>query len=726
MVPPTYRADDGSVKVLLLPISAVDRGRPRSSGEPTVTDQSLDERAINTIRFLSVDAVQKANSGHPGLPMGAAAPAYVLWTRYLRHNPSDPAWPDRDRFVLSAGHGSMLLYSLLHLTGYDLPLEQIKLFRQFGSLTPGHPESHLTKGVEATTGPLGQGMGNAVGMAIAEAHLAARFNRPGHEIINHHTYVLASDGDMMEGVQSEAASLAGHLKLGKLIVLYDDNNVSLAGSTSVSFNEDVRARYAAYGWHVQAVDNGNDLGTVDKAIQDAGEIADRPSLIAIRTVIGYGAPHKQGTFHVHGSPLGPDEVKAAKENLGWPLEPAFLIPDDVGAHFRAAVERGTRQQAEWSRRFAVYQAAFPDLAAELTRRLSGTLPAGWDAALPMFAADAKGLATRKASEGVMQSLAAKLPELVGGSGDLDPSTFTWLKEQGDFAPPSQPQEGVQGAVGGAWDYSGRNVHFGVREHAMGAVVNGMAYHGGFIPYGSTFLVFSDYMRPAVRLSAIARLGSVWVYTHDSVGVGEDGPTHQPVEHFLALRAIPDLLFIRPCDANETVWAWKIAIRNRHRPTAMALTRQNVPTLDRSAYASAEGLARGAYVLNPRAAVVPPDVILIATGSEVQLIVAAEPLLARKGIAARLVSMPCWELFEEQSAEYRESVLPKAMTARLAVEMGSSLGWERWTGSDGATVTLDHFGASAPGEVLIKEFGFTTEKIVTAAEALLARLGRSRR
>src|SRR6266545_508736 len=469
-----------------------------------MTPPSLDEQAINTIRFLSVDAVQKANSGHPGLPLGAAPMAYVLWTRFLRHNPANPRWFDRDRFILSAGHGSMLLYSLLHLTGYDLPLEQIKQFRQWGSLTPGHPESHLTKGVETTTGPLGQGMG------IAEAHLAARFNRPGHEIINHYTYVLAGDGDMMEGVQSEAASLAGHLKLGKLVVLYDNNSISLAGSTSVSFSEDVGARYAAYGWHVQSVENGNELGAVDKALRAAQQVSDRPSFIAVRTVIGYGAPHKQGTFHVHGSPLGPDEVKAAKENLGWPLEPAFLIPDDVGAHFRGAKERGARQQDEWRKRLAAYQTAFPDLAAELTRRLAGALPDGWDKDLPSFKADPKGVATRKASEGVMQALASKLPELVGGSADLDPSTFTWLKGQGDFAPPSQPQEGVQGAVGGVWSYAGRNVHFGVREHAMGAVVNGMAYHGGFIPYGSTFLVFSDYMRPAVRLSAIAPLGPVCV------------------------------------------------------------------------------------------------------------------------------------------------------------------------------------------------------------------------
>ncbi len=688
-----------------------------------MTEQSLDERAINTIRFLSVDAVQKANSGPPGLPMGAAASAYVLWTRFLRHNPTDPSWPDRDRFVLSAGHGSMLLYSLLHLTGYDLPLEQIKQFRQWGSLTPGHPESHLTKGVETTTGPLGQGMGNAVGMAIAEAHLAARFNRPGHEIINHYTYVLAGDGDMMEGVQSEAASLAGHLKLGKLVVLYDNNSISLAGSTSVSFSEDVGARYAAYGWHVQSVENGNELGAVDKALRAAQQVSDRPSFIAVRTVIGYGAPHKQGTFHVHGSPLGPDEVKAAKENLGWPLEPAFLIPNDVGAHFRGAKERGARQQDEWRKRLAAYQTAFPDLAAELTRRLAGALPDGWDKDLPSFKADPKGVATRKASEGVMQALASKLPELVGGSADLDPSTFTWLKGQGDFAPPSQPQEGVQGAVGGVWSYAGRNVHFGVREHAMGAVVNGMAYHGGFIPYGSTFLVFSDYMRPAVRLSAIARLGSVWVYTHDSVGVGEDGPTHQPVEHFMALRAIPDLVFIRPADASETAWAWRVAIRDRHRPTALALTRQNVPTLDRSVYASAEGVTRGAYVLNARAAAAKPDIILIATGSEVQLIVAAEPILKARGITARLVSMPSWELFEEQSLDYRESVLPRSVTARLAVEMGVSLGWERWTGTEGATLTLGRFGASAPGEVAIKELGFTTERVVGAAEALLSKMGR---
>jgi transketolase len=682
---------------------------------------TLDEQAINTMRFLSVDAVQQANSGHPGLPMGAAAMAYVLWTRHLRHNPANPGWPDRDRFVLSAGHGSMLLYALLHLTGYALPLDQIKRFRQWGSLTPGHPEHDLTPGVEATTGPLGQGLGNAVGMAIAEAHLAARFNRPGHEIIDHRTYVIASDGDMMEGVQSEACSLAGDLKLGKLIVLYDDNRITLSGTTSLAFREDVSARFAAYGWHVQRVGDGNDLTAVDTALRDAQQAADRPSLLIVRTIIGFGAPHKQGTFHAHGSPLGADEVRAAKQALGWPVEPTFLIPDEVRGHFRSALERGAGWEEEWRKRVEAYAAAFPDLGAKLRWRFAGDLPPGWDAALPTFVSDPKGLATRKASEATLQALAAPLPELVGGSADLDPSTLTGLKGQGDFQPPSMSKDGVQGAVGGVWSPAGRNVHFGVREHGMGAIVNGLAYHGGFVPYGSTFLIFSDYMRPAVRLSALSRLGSIWVYTHDSIGLGEDGPTHQPVEHFLALRAIPDLLFIRPSDANETVWAWRVAIENRHRPTALALTRQAVPTLDRSIYASAEGLTRGAYVLNGHTeASRRPDLILIATGSEVQLIVAAGQSLAAKGIKARLVSMPCWELFEEQTAGYRESVLPASVTTRLAVEAGRSLGWERWVGAAGATVSLDRFGASAPGEVLMREFGFTTDQVVRAAETLLSR------
>src|SRR5213594_2154362 len=634
-----------------------------------MTQSSLDEQAINTIRFLSVDAVQHANSGHPGLPMGAAPMAYALWTRFLRHNPSNPSWPDRDRFVLSAGHGSMLLYSLLHLSGYDLSLEQIKRFREWGSQTPGHPEYHLTPGVEATTGPLGQGIANAVGMAMAEAHLAARFNRPGHEIVDHRTYVIASDGDMMEGVQSEACSLAGHLRLGKLIVLYDNNHVSLSGTTSLSFSENVGARFASYGWHVQSVDDGNDLSAVDKALRVAQETVERPSLLVVRTIIGFGAPHKQGTFQAHGSPLGPDEVRAAKQNLGWPLEPAFMIPDDVRAHFRSAIERGTALEQDWRRRLSAYSAAFP--------------------------------------------------ELGGGSADLEESTYTVLKGEGDFESPSLGKTGAQGAAGGPWDYTGRNIHFGIREHAMGAAVNGLIYHGGVIPFGSTFLTFSDYMRPAVRLSALSRLGSIWVYTHDSVGVGEDGPTHQPVEHFLALRAIPELLFIRPADANETVWAWRVAIANRHRPTVLAFTRQAVPTLDRSVYAPAEGLTRGAYVLNTRAeASRQPDIILIATGSEVQLIVVAEARLVARGVKVRLVSMPCWELFEEQTPEYRESVLPSSVTTRLAVEAGRSLGWERWVGTHGAIVGLDRYGASAPGDVVMKELGFTADRVVREAEALL--------
>jgi transketolase len=680
---------------------------------------TLDELAINTIRFLSVDAVQHANSGHPGLPMGAAAMAYVLWTRHLRHNPTNPGWPDRDRFVLSAGHGSMLLYALLHLTGYDLSLDQIKRFRQWGSLTPGHPERGVTPGVEATTGPLGQGLGNAVGMAIAEAHLAACFNRPGHEIVNHRTYVIASDGDMMEGVQSEACSLAGDLKLGKLIVLYDDNGITLSGTTSLTLREDVGARFAAYGWHVRRVGDGNDLTAVDTALREAQQVGDQPSLLMVRTIIGFGAPHKQGTFHAHGAPLGADEVRAAKQNLGWPVEPTFLIPDEARGHFRSALERGAGWEEEWRHRLEAYVAAFPNLGVKLMRRFTGDLPPGWDADLPTFVSDPKGLATRKASEATLQALTVQLPDLVGGSADLDPSTLTGLKGQGDFAPPSMSKDGVQGAVGGVWSPAGRNIHFGVREHGMGAIVNGLAYHGGFVPYGSTFLIFSDYMRPAVRLSALSRLGSIWVYTHDSIGLGEDGPTHQPVEHFLALRAIPDLLFIRPSDANETVWAWRVAIENRHRPTALALTRQAVPTLDRSIYASAEGLTRGAYVLNEDTeASRRPDLILIATGSEVQLIVAAGQTLAAKGIKARLVSMPCWELFEEQTAAYRESVLPASVTTRLAVEAGRSLGWERWVGTAGATISVDGFGASAPGEAVMREFGFTTDQVVRAAETLL--------
>jgi transketolase len=680
----------------------------------------LDQTCINTIRFLAVDMVEEASSGHPGLPMGAAPMAYVLWTRLLRHNPTNPRWWDRDRFVLSAGHGSALLYALLHLTGYDLSLEQIKRFRQWESLTPGHPESHLTAGVEATTGPLGQGVGNALGMAIADAHLAARFNRPGHEIAKHWTYVLASDGDLMEGVQSEACSLAGHLGLGRLIVLYDNNHVTLSGTTSIAFTEDVLARHRAYGWHVQHVDDGNDLGAIDEALRMARSATGRPSLISIQTVIGYGAPDKEGTFHSHGSPLGSEERTKAKQRLGWPIEPTFHIPDAALARFRESIKRGQAAEHDWQERFTSYATAYPELARELSRRFRAALPERWAEELPTFNADAKGIATRKASEVVLQQLAQRAPEIVGGSGDLDPSTYTWLKQDGDFESPSRPREGAQGTVGGSWSHAGRNIHFGIREHAMAAAVNGLAYHGGFIPFAATFLVFSDYMRPAIRLAALARLPSIFVFTHDSVGLGEDGPSHQPIEQLAALRAIPNLLVIRPCDANETRLAWRVAIEQKTRPTALVLTRQSVPTLDRSSYAPAELLARGAYILDRASD--KPDVVLLASGSEVALIVAAEQILRKASIKARLVSMPAWRLFEEQSAEYRESVLPRGVTARLAVEAASPFGWERWTGSDGAIIGLDRFGASAPGDIVLTKLGFTAEEVAHRALALVHRKG----
>jgi transketolase len=690
----------------------------RSDEGDVMSTSDLDQTCVNTIRFLSVDMVQHASSGHPGLPMGAAPMAYVLWTRFLRHSPGNPTWWDRDRFVLSAGHGSALLYSLLHLTGYDLPLEQLNRFRRFGSRTPGHPESHVTAGVEATTGPLGQGIGNALGMAIAEAHLAARYNRADHEPFGHFTYALTSDGDMMEGVQSEAVSLAGHLRLGRLIVLYDNNHVTLSATTPIAFTEDVPARFRACGWHVQEVSDGNDLLAIENAIHAAKKEQGRPSLISVQTVLGYGAPDKEGTFAAHGSPLGPAEVQKAKDNLGWPREPPFYVPDAARSHFRSAIERGRALEEAWRHGFDAYARAFPDLAREIERRFAGDLPEGWAARLPTFTTDATGMATRKASEAVLQAIAHAVPEVIGGSADLDPSTYTWLKEDGDFESPRRPREGVQGVVGGGWSYAGRNVHFGVREHAMAAAVNGLVYHGGFIPFGATFLIFSDYMRPSIRLAALARLHSIFVFTHDSIGVGEDGPTHEPIEQLAGLRAVPDLLVIRPCDANETRWAWQVAIEERDRPTALILTRQHVPTLDRGTFAPAEMLRRGAYTLNP-ADDGAPDIVLIASGSEVSLIVEAEPILRASGVRARLVSMPSWRIFEEQTAEYRESVLPAPITARLAVEAASPLGWERWTGSRGSILGLDRFGASAPGDVVFKELGFTVDNVVERALALAA-------
>jgi len=683
-----------------------------------MTKEELDQLCINTLRFLAVDAVEEAHSGHPGLPLGAAPMAYVLWSRFLRYDPRDPGWWDRDRFVLSAGHGSALLYALLHAFGYDLPLDELRRFRQWGSRTPGHPESHLTPGVEASTGPLGQGIANAVGMAMAEAHLAARYNRPGHEIFRHRTYALASDGDVMEGVGAEAASLAGHLRLGRLIVLYDNNHVTLSGTTPITFTEDVAARYRAYGWRVDHVSDGNDVGAIEEALRGAIEDTGRPSLIIVDTVIGYGAPNKSGTFEAHGSPLGADETARTKENLGWPAKPAFFVPPYATAHLHDMIARARFTAANWRKEFAAYAREYPDLAAELSRRFAGRLPDHWSNALPVFGPDGKGMATRKASEAILQELARNLPELVGGSGDLDPSTFTWLKKGGDFEPVDIPANGAQGVAGGGWNYAGRNIHFGVREHAMGSAVNGLAYHGGFIPFGATFLVFSDYMRPAIRLAALAHLRSIFVFTHDSIGLGEDGPSHQAVEQLAALRAIPELLVIRPGDANETRVAWQVAIETHDRPTALVLTRQAVPTLDRARFADPEGVRRGAYVLDREAGGAAPDVILIASGSEVSVALAAAEKLRASGIRPRVVSMPCWRLFEQQSAAYQDEVLPPAVTARVAVEAGASLGWHQFVGRDGAIVAVDRFGASAPGETVMREYGFTPEHVADTARAVV--------
>ncbi len=681
-----------------------------------MSDQ-LDQQCVNTLRFLSVDAVQKANSGHPGLPLDAAPMAYVLWTRVLRHNPRNPLWFDRDRFVLSAGHGSALLYALLHLTGYDLSLDELKQFRQWGSKTPGHPERGHTPGVETTTGPLGQGFGNAVGMAIAEAQLAARYNRPELAVIDHATYVLAGDGDLMEGVASEAASLAGHLRLGKLICLYDDNRVTLAAGTDISFTEDRAARFDAYGWHTVAVADGNDLAAIDTALRAARAEIARPSLILVRTQLGYGSPNKGGSFQAHGSPLGVDEVRLTKENLGWPTEPPFLIPEPALAHFREAAERGARDEAASNERMAAYAGAYPGLADELAQRLRGELPPGWDTDIPEFAADAKGIATRVASGKVMNAVAPQVPALLGGSADLDPSTYTALQGLGDFNPPAGNDLDTQGSSGGGWTYAGRNLHFGVREHAMGAIVNGVAAHGGFIPYGATFLIFSDYMRPPIRLAALMGLHVVHVFTHDSIALGEDGPTHQPVEQLATLRAIPNLTVIRPGDANETAVAWRVALETRDRPVVLVLSRQNLPTLDRSHYAPADGLRRGAYVLidAPEAK---PELILIASGSEVGLIVAAAERLQGQGIAVRCVSMPSWELFDALPQVERDAVLPPSVSARLAVEAGVAQGWHRYVGAAGEVVSVERFGASAPADILLREYGLTVDNVCARAMALI--------
>jgi transketolase len=675
--------------------------KPVWEGSAVPISEDLQTRSINAIRFLSADGVQQANSGHPGLPMGTAAIAYTIWTRHLHFNPSNPEWPDRDRFILSGGHGSMMLYSLLYLTGFDLTLNELKNFRQWGSRTPGHPEYGLTPGVETTTGPLGQGLSNGVGMAIAEAHLAGVFNRPGHEIINHFTYAIVTDGDLMEGVASEAASLAGHLKLGKLIYLYDDNRISIDGSTELAFTEDRGARFAAYRWQVLYVADGNDVKAIDKAIRKA-KLDPRPSLIICRTHIGFGLPTRQDTSKAHGEPPGDEELNGAKRNLGWPVEPRFYVPDDVLAFYRKACKRGSHLEADWHKRFETYRIAEPQLAAELERRLAGKLPESWDKDLPDFPADPKGMASRTSSGKIINALAIKIPELVGGSADLTPSTSTWIQNTEDFQPEKR---------------YGRNFHFGVREHGMGAIVNGMALHKGVIPFGATFFVFSDYMRPAIRLSAISHIPSIWVFTHDSIGLGEDGPTHQPIEQLAALRAIPNLVVIRPGDANEVREAWKVAIERRNGPTLLALTRQNIPTLDRSKLRSAIGLTKGAYVIADLGEG-KPQIILMASGSELSLVIDAGYRLVQEGVNVRIVSFPSWELFELQSAVYQNEVLPPSIKVRIAVEAGVTQGWERWVGCEGHIMGINQFGASAPYKTIYEKYGLTVENIVLNARSLL--------
>ena len=663
-----------------------------------MTDLELDELCINTMRFLAVDAVEKANCGHPGTPMGAAPMTYLLWDRLLKHNPSDPKWPDRDRFILSPGHASAMLYALLHLTGYDLPLEELQRFRQWGSKTPGHPEYGLTSGIEATTGPLGQGFANGVGMAIAERWLAESYNRPGYEVINHYTYALVSDGDLQEGVSSEAASLAGTLRLGKLIYLYDDNDISIEGNTNIAFAENVAQRFRAYGWHVIGPIDGMDLARVDSSIRIAQTKANNPSMVICRTTIGYGSPNKAGTGSAHGEPLGGEEVLLTRENLRWPYQEPFTIPPQALAHFRQAQERGRQQQEEWQARLKAYRQAYPEEARQLEEALSGELPKGWDRGLAdLFKPGDKPIATREASGQVMNAIADQVHTFIGGSADLAPSTKTLLKDHGHY---------------GFEDYCGHNMHFGVREHAMGSIANGMALHGGTLPYTATFLIFSDYMRPPMRLAALMEQRVVYIFTHDSIGLGEDGPTHQPIEQLLGMRGVPNLVVLRPADATESVEAWKVALERHHGPTALVLTRQNLPVLDRTVLAPASGAQKGGYTLWEAAD--QPKVILIGTGSELHIALEAGKLLQEKGVAARVVSMPSWELFDAQPAEYRNGVLPPHLKARISIEAATTLGWERYVGLDGVAIGLSHFGASAPAEVLYQKFGITAQRVVEEA------------
>ena len=662
---------------------------------------ALDELCINTIRFLSVDAVQQANSGHPGMPMGAAPMAYVLWTKFLRHSPRNPGWLDRDRFVLSAGHGSMLLYSLLHLSGYDLSLDDLKNFRQWGSKTPGHPEYGDTPGVETTTGPLGQGFATGVGMAIAERHLAARFNKSNHDIVDHYTYGIISDGDLMEGISHEAASFAGHLKLGKLIYLYDDNHISIEGKTDIAFTENRLQRFEAYGWHVQQVEDGNDLQAIEDALTAARNETDRPSLVAVRTSIGFGSPNRQDTAKAHGEPLGDEERRLTKEKLGWPQEPTFYIPEEALSHFRKSVDKGLELEQQWTESFRSYLNEFPDLGSMFEKQIKGELPQDWDKEIPVFPADPKGKATRVISGQVLNAIAKNVPALMGGSADLAPSNKTWIDNEENFQ---------------AGSYDQRNIHFGVREFGMTAVLNGMALHGGFIPYGGTFLIFSDYMRPAIRLAALMKQHVIYVLTHDSIGLGEDGPTHQPIEHLASLRSMPNVTVLRPADANETAEAWKFAIKSNKGPTVLALTRQSLPTLDRTVFGPAELLHRGAYVLKDVDGT--PDALILASGSEVKLALEAAETLAQDGVAARVVSMPSWELFDDQTQEYKNSVLPANVKARVSIEAGATQGWHKYLGMNGKAIGLDHFGASAPINDLFTNFGITADSVVQAVKSLV--------
>ena len=666
-----------------------------------MTQQNIDQLCINTIRTLSIDAVQKANSGHPGLPLGMAPAAYVLWTKFLWHNPKNPKWFNRDRFVLSGGHGSMLIYSLLHLTGYEsMPMDEIKNFRQYGSTTPGHPENHVTLGVEVTTGPLGQGFANGIGMAIASAHLAATFNREDFPVVDNYIYAICSDGDLMEGISYESASIAGHLGLGNVIYLYDDNNITIEGSTDLAFSEDTTKRFEAAGWHVSTVEDGNDLDAIEAAITEAQDVKDKPSLIRVKTIIGFGMP-KQGTSKAHSDAPGEEAVRETKRNLGWDEDAQFFVPDEVYAHFHEAIQHGAELEKEWNDLVASYTEKFPEEGRTFKQVAADELPADWEAALPTFeGAEAK--ATRAYSGEVINAIADKIPQLLGGSADLAPSNNTSIKASVSLE---------------AGHYEGRVIHWGIREHAMGSTMNGIALHGGLIPYGGTFMTFSDYMRPAIRLAALSQAQVIYVFTHDSIGLGEDGPTHQSVEHLAALRAIPNLFVIRPADAHETREAWRIALLRRHAPTALAFSRQKVALIDRTKFASADATVKGAYIL-AEASKTEPKLILIATGSEVGLAMEAREKLEGEGTPTRVVSMPCWELFDEQTAEYRESVLPKAVKARFAIEAGVSLGWAKYVGDGGDVLTVDKFGASAPAEVVFREYGFTVENVVKKAKALL--------